>query len=274
MPGLYSSRATKFLYLDGAAMTGADGPLTKSERETELLTEKYMPEGSARGVIVQSGLSNEMITLEGYARRDSGAANLILSDDAHALVATPERMVTVGDFGDIVGQKATLHRAMTLAESWKTIPGDILLQFSGTLKTARGQAADVLEGTIIRAMAQSVAENDTAVADVRARLVDLGAASAAGFVIGYHVEQIEFKDRATLTLGVSHSTSLVANPAAVAAGNVVIQTTGADAVLGPLAYWRITTGAARKFIAPRFAFSGAGVAVDTSVTFHVSVARL
>ena len=31
MPGLYSSRATKFLYLDGARMTGADGPLTKSE---------------------------------------------------------------------------------------------------------------------------------------------------------------------------------------------------------------------------------------------------
>ena len=55
MPGLYSSRATKFLYLDGAAMTGADGPLTKSESETELLTEKYMPEGSARPVVVQSG---------------------------------------------------------------------------------------------------------------------------------------------------------------------------------------------------------------------------
>ena len=37
MPGRYaSSRATKFLYLDGARMTGADGPLTKSESETEL----------------------------------------------------------------------------------------------------------------------------------------------------------------------------------------------------------------------------------------------
>ena len=67
-----------------------------------------MPEGSARPVVVQSGLSNEMISLEGYARRDSGAANLILSDDAHDLAATPERVVTVGDFGDIVGQKATI----------------------------------------------------------------------------------------------------------------------------------------------------------------------
>ena len=37
MPGRYGSRATKFLYLDGARMTGADGPLTKSESETELL---------------------------------------------------------------------------------------------------------------------------------------------------------------------------------------------------------------------------------------------
>ena len=73
MPGRYSSRATKFLYLDGARMTGADGPLTKSESETELLNEKFMPEGSARPVVVQSGLSNEMITLEGYARRDSGS---------------------------------------------------------------------------------------------------------------------------------------------------------------------------------------------------------
>ena len=125
MPGLYSSRATKFLYLSGARMTGADGPLTKSESETEYLTEKYMPEGSARPVVVQAGLSNEMISLEGYARRDSGAANLILSDDAHALAATPERVVTLGDFGDIVGQKATLYRAMSLAESWKTIPGEI-----------------------------------------------------------------------------------------------------------------------------------------------------
>ena len=50
MPGRYASRATKFLYLSGARMTGADGPLTKSESETELLTEKYLPEGSARGV--------------------------------------------------------------------------------------------------------------------------------------------------------------------------------------------------------------------------------
>ena len=67
MPGLYGSRATKFSYLDGAAMTGPDGPLTKSESDTELLTEKFMPEGSARPVVVQSGLLNETITLEGYA---------------------------------------------------------------------------------------------------------------------------------------------------------------------------------------------------------------
>ena len=42
MSGRYSSRATKFLYLDGARMTGADGPLTKSESETEYLTEKFI----------------------------------------------------------------------------------------------------------------------------------------------------------------------------------------------------------------------------------------
>ena len=255
-------------------MTGADGPLTKSESETELLAEKYMPEGSARPVVVQSGLSNEMITLEGYARRDSGAANLILSDDAHALAATPERMVTVGDFGDIVGQKAVLHRAMSLADAWNVIPGEILLQFSGTLKTARGEANDVREGTIIRAMEQSTGENDTTPADLLARLVDLGPASTGGFAIGYHVEEIEFKDRASLTLGVSHSTSPTATPAALAAGNVVIATTGANAVLGPLAYWRVTTGAARRYIAPRFAFSGTGTATDTSVTYHVTVVRL
>ena len=40
MTGRYASRATKFLYLDGARMTGADGPLTKSESETELLVRK------------------------------------------------------------------------------------------------------------------------------------------------------------------------------------------------------------------------------------------
>ena len=274
MPGLYSSRATKFLYLDGARMTGADGPLTKSEAETELLTEQFMPEGSARPVVVNAGSSNEMITLEGYARRDSGAANLILSDDAHAVAATPERMVTVGDFGDIVGQQATLHRAMSLADSWKVIPGELLVQFSGTLKTARGQTDDLQEGTIIRAMAQSVGENDTALADVRDRLVDLGASSSGGFIVAFHVEQIEFKDRATLTLGVSHSTTLTANPAALTGSNVVINTTGADAVLGPLAYWRVTAGASRKYIAPRFAFGGAGTATDTTVTFHVAAFRM
>ena len=72
MPGIYASRATKFLYLDGARMTGESGPLTKSESETELLAEQFMPEGSARGVVVQSGISNEMITLEGYARARLG----------------------------------------------------------------------------------------------------------------------------------------------------------------------------------------------------------
>ena len=46
-------------------MTGEAGPLTKSESETELLTEKILPEGSARAVVVQSGLANEMMTLEG-----------------------------------------------------------------------------------------------------------------------------------------------------------------------------------------------------------------
>ena len=167
MPGLYSSRATKFAYLDGAEMTGPDGPLTKSESETELLTEKFSPEGSARPVVVQSGLSNEMISLEGYARRDSGAANLILSDDAHDLSATPERVLTIADFGDIVGQRATVYRAVSLAEAWKVIPGDILLQFSGTLKTARGANADVGEGRIIRAMAQSVGANDTGATAIR-----------------------------------------------------------------------------------------------------------
>ena len=274
MPGRYSSRATKFLYLSGARMTGADGPLTKSESETEFLTEKFAPEGSSRPVVVQSGLSNEMIALEGYARRDSGAANLILSDDAHALAATPDRLVTVGEFGDIVGQQATIHRAMTLADGWKTIPGDILLQFAGTLKTARGQAADVQEGTIIRAMAKSSGANDTPVADIKTRLVDLGAESAAGIILAYHVEQIEFKDRAKLTLGVYHSTSATATPVWLAASDVVIPTTGANAINGPFGFWIAKAGTVRKFIAPVFVFGGAGSATNTTVTFHVAVARL
>ena len=274
MPGRYASRASKFLYLDGARMTGEAGPLTKSESETELLTEKILPEGSARAVVVQSGLANEMMTLEGYARRDSGAANLILSDDAHALAATPDRLVTVGEFGDVVGQQATIHRAMTLADGWKTIPGDILLQFAGTLKTARGQKADVQEGTIIRAMAKSSGANDTVVADIKTQLVDLGAESAAGIVLAYHVEQIEFKDRAKLTLGVYHSTSATATPVWLAASDVVIPTTGANAINGPFGFWVAKAGTVRKFIAPVFVFGGAGSATNTSVTFHVTVARL
>ena len=274
MPGRYASRATKFLYLDGARMTGESGPLTKSESETELLNEKFMPEGSARPVVVQSGLSNDMITLEGYARRDSGAANLILSDDAQALAATPERMVTLGDFGDIVGQQATIYRAMSLADGWQTIPGDILLQFSGMLKTARGQAADVQEGTIIRAMSQTVADRNSQVVQLRARLVDLGAASVDGFVIGYHIEQIEFKDRAEVAFEVSHAATLAGALNLIAAGEVVIASPGADGVVGPLSFWRRTTGAARRYIAPAFSFRGTGVAVDTSVTYHVTVARL
>ena len=274
MPGRYGSRATKFLYLDGARMTGADGPLTKSESETELLTEKFMPEGSKRPVVVNAGLSNEIITLEGYARRDSGAANLILSDDAHALAATPERVVTVGDFGDLVGQKATIYRAMSLAEAWKTIPGELLLQFSGMLKTARGQAADVQEGRIIRAMAQSTGANNTGASAQRALLVDLGSGSSNGFAIGYHVEQIEFKDRASLTVGISHATGMNVTPAEIADSNVVIPTTGAGAVLGPLGYWRMKGGTARRYVAPRFSFTGTGTATDTSVTFHVTVVRL
>ena len=274
MPGRYSSRASKFLYLDGARMTGEAGPLTKSESETELLTEKILPEGSARAVVVQSGISNEMIALEGYARRDSGAANLILSGDAHAVAATPDRLVTVGEFGDVVGQQATIHRAMTLADGWKTIPGELLLQFAGTLKTARGQEADVQEGTIIRAMAKSSGANDTVVADIKTQLVDLGAESAAGIVLAYHVEQIEFKDRAKLTLGVYHSTSATATPVWLAASDVVIPTTGANAINGPFGFWVAKAGTVRKFIAPVFVFGGAGSATNTSVTFHVAVARL
>ena len=274
MAGRYASRASKFLYLDGARMTGDAGPLTKSESETELLTEKILPEGSARALVVQSGISNEMIGLEGYARRDSGAANLILSDDAHAVAATPDRLVTVGEFGDVVGQQATIHRAMTLADGWKTIPGELLLQFAGTLKTARGQENDVREGTIIRAMAKSDGSDDTAADDVKTRLVDLGPASAAGVVVAFHVEQIVFKDRAKVTLGVAHATSATATPAILTAANVVINTTGANAIDGPLGFWIATAGAVRKFIAPYFAFSGAGSATNTSVTFHIAVVRL
>ena len=274
MAGRYGSRATKFLYLDGARMTGADGPLTQSESETELLTEKFSPEGSERPVVVQSGLANEMISLEGYARKDSGAANIILADDAQALAATPDHLVTVGEFGDIVGQQAAIHRAMTLADGWKTIPGELLLQFSGTLKTARGQTADVQEGTIIRAMAKSSGANDTGVADIKTRLVDLGAASTAGIILAYHVEQIEFKDRAKLTLGVYHSTSATATPAWLAASDVVIPTTAANAIDGPVGYWIAKAGTIRQFIAPVFIFGGAGSATNTSVTFHVAVARL
>ena len=271
MPGRYASRATKFLYLDGANMT--DEVLTKSESETELLTEKFMPEGSARPVVVQSGLSNEMITLEGYARRDSGAANLILSDDAHALAATPERVVTVGDFGDIVGQKATVYHGMRLADGWKTIPGEILLQFSGTLKTARGGLSSVQEGTIVREMSQSTGETENN-AQIRARYVDLGPASTGGFVVAYHVEEIHFRDRARLTVGLTHAVSATTNPTALNAANFVINTTGAGSVGGPVAFWVETSGTARRFVGPTFAFGGSGTAANTNVTYQVTVVRL
>ena len=274
MLGFYSSRATKFLYLDGARMTGADGPLTKSESETEFLTEQFMPEGSERPVVVQSGLANDMISLEGYARRDTGAANLILSAAANATAATPEHLVTVGEFGDTVGQRAMIHRAMSLADGWQTIPGDLLVQFAGTLKTVRGQTADVQEGTIIRTMAKSSGANDTDIDDVKTRLVDLGAASTAGIILAYHVEQIEFKDRAKLTLGVYHGTSKTATPAWLAASDTVIPTTGANAIDGPFGFWIAKAGAVRQFIAPVFVFGGAGTATNTSVTFHVAVVRL
>ena len=272
MPGRYSSRATKFLYLDGADLS--DGILTKSESETEYLTEKFSPEGSARPVVVQSGLANDTIALEGYARRDTAAANLILSDDAHALAATPERLVTVGDFGDIVGQQAMIHRAMSLADGWQTIPGDVLLQFAGTLKTARGQENDVREGTIVRAMTKLTGANDTGVASIKTRLVDLGAASQTGIILAYHVEQIEFKDRAKLTLGVYHSTSATATPAWLAASDVVINTTGANAIDGPFGFWIAKAGTIRQFIAPVFIFGGAGTSTATKVTYHCAVVRL
>ena len=275
MPGRYSSRATKFLFLDGARMTGESGPLTKSESETELLTETFMPEGSKRPVVVQSGLANDMITLEGYARRDSGAANLILSDDAHTLAATPERMVTIGDFGDIVGQKATIHRAMSLAESWKTIPGELLLQFSGTLKTARGQAADVQEGAIIRAMRRSIGADDAN--EHRGNLISLGPASANGFVIGYHIENVSFKDWGELRIAIATATSLTGTITTLASSRVTIPNTVIDREVGPLAFWIQTTGSARAFVAPSYSFGAGLVAVartTAEVTYHCAVARL
>ena len=183
-----------------------------------------MPEGSARAVVVQSGLSNEMITLEGYARRDTGAANLILSDEAHTTAPTPERIVSVGEFGDIVGQKVTLHRAMSLAESWKTIPGELILQFAGTLKTARGQAADIREGTVIRAMRTSVGEHDTRGQELIARFVDLGALPRAGFLIVYQIENIEFKDWGMCTLSIQHSVNNITVGQHLTAANVVFAT--------------------------------------------------
>ena len=258
-------------------MTGADAPLTSSESETELLTEKYMPEGAKRGVVVQSGLSNEMITLEGYARRDSNAANLILSDDAHALAATPERMVTIGDFGDIVGQQAVIHRAMTLAESWKTIPGDILLQFSGVLKTARGQANDVREGTIIRAMRRSVGSDDTTTSDLRARLVDLGPATANGFIIGYQVDNVSFKDWGRVRIAISTAATPTGTITTLSSSEVQIDNTVIDREVGPLSFWVQTTGQARRYVAPRYAF-GAGLVpnarTDAEITYHCAVVRL
>ena len=256
-------------------MTGESGPLTKSESETELLNEKFMPEGSARPVVVQSGMSNEMISLEGYARRDSGAANLILSDDAHALAATPERMVTLGDFGDIVGQKATIHRAMSVADGWKTIPGEILLQFSGTLKTSSGQTADVQEGTIIRAMRQSVGGDDAP--EHRANLLDLGPASTNGFAIGYQIENIEFKDWGDVVLAIATATSATGTITTLAASRVTISNTVIDREVGPVAHWIQTTGSARRFVTPRFVF-GAGLVptarTTASITYQCVVARL
>ena len=183
--------------------------------------------------------------------------------------------MTVGEFGDVVGQQATIHRAMTLADGWKTIPGELLLQFAGTLKTARGQKADVRggdnhprNGEVIRGKRHGCCRYQNASSWTSARSL------TAGIVLAFHVEQIVFKDRAKVTLGVAHAVSKTATPAILVAANVVFNTTGANAVDGPFGFWIATAGAARKFIAPYFAFGGAGSATDTSATFHVSVVRL
>ena len=256
-------------------MTGESGPLTKSESETELLTEKFMPEGSTRPIVVQAGLSNDKIMLEGYARRDSGAANLILSSDAHALTPTPELPVTIGDFGDSPGQKATIYRAMSLAESWKTIPGELLLQFSGTLKTARGQTADVQEGIITRAMRRSIGADDAN--EHRGNLLSLGPASTNGFVICYQIEKIEFKDWGELRLAIATATSLTGTITTLASSRITIPNTVIDREVGPLAYWIRTTGAARQFVAPSYSFGAGLVTVartTAEITYHCAVARL
>ena len=130
--------------------------------------------------------------------------------------------MTVGDFGDIVGQKATVYHGMSLADGWKTIPGEILLQFSGTLKTARGGISSVQEGTIVREMSRSTGETENN-AQIRARYVDLGPASTGGFVVAYHVEEIHFRDRARLTVGLTHAATSTTNPTALNAANFVIQ---------------------------------------------------
>ena len=178
MSGLYGSRATKFLI---SRRRGHDGCLMgRSQRARARLS--CWPRSSCRKdrrvpCVVQSGLLNEMITLEG-SRPARLRLRRILSCQTTPTPWPPHLSAwfTTGDFGDIVGQKATIHHAMTLADSWKTIPGELLLQFSGTLKTARGGTSGVREGTIVREMSRSTGETENN-AQIRARYVDMGPAS-------------------------------------------------------------------------------------------------
>ena len=105
------------------------------------------------------------------------------------------------------------------------------------------------EGTIVREMSRSTGETENN-AQIRARYVDLGPASSNGFAVAFHVEEIHFRDRARLTVGLTHAVSATTNPTALNAANFVIQTAGAQSIGGPVAFWVETSGTARRFVAP------------------------
>ena len=87
--------------------------------------------------------------------------------------------------------------------------------------------------------------------------------------------QVEFKDKDDILIDFNHSAAANSSGNRIPAGDIVITSPGANGVLGPLAFWRVTTGAARRYVATAFAFRGAGVAtVDTSVYLSRAVCAL
>ena len=267
----YGSRADKFVLMDGAALTTVEAPLVSSAMASAFQSQKIDPEGFTRPLEVQVGLSDKTLTLEGYVGSGTAAAGRILESEASGRAVAHQ--ISYGTHGDAIGQPTTACRSMVIADGWKLIPGELLLQFAGTLRPGAGGLDDVVYPTVVRERSRTVARsNDQNHAAIQSRLVPLGAgASTQGFVVVYHVARVEFADHTTLRLGLSHAASRTAAAPDVPRAKVEIKTVGGlDA--GPLAFWRVTTGAARAFVAPTFHFTG-GTQQTPAVTYHCAVSR-